>query len=518
MDHPSPGTSTRPADEAFRCGFYLHACWKFRYPFAVRTWSVNDFQGMFALLREMGFNLVMFWPPFECIPPPVGKPERDQLLFYRDLVERAQRKGLESWVVATANCTVPPEISRTPVEERHYYPERIDVRLDHPDERQAYLIHRAEMQKILNNADAYVTIDGDPGGYPQADPRHYVDVLLADRATIDEFGTHPSAQKIVPWIWCGWGSDWKRNGPWKEPIAPLNVPLLQEIKDRMTGPWELLPGRSCWDDWANGRTNFALAQEAGLINRSVLLTYELIEFEPTPPGVSIQFDHIRRVFRQEEGLIAQARGLMGNAQQPVMALPNLFFFGRAARDRDYLERSDNEVLRDLADWLGGEPDLLVPAWDCLRLGLAEIPENLPDRLATSALRSRAASFIPGGPARYLEILAAFVRARVSILVECEGGRREESQAVVIARCLAHAHEWWLLHRYVYSGESGDGFRLGYVQAGLLSPLTHALAGCGAEIIRDAVRLFALTGASPDDIRYLARDLEILSASRGEDTP
>ncbi len=465
---------------------------------------------MFTFLREFGFNLVMFWPPFESTPAPIGKAEHHQLLFYRDLVERARRKGLEVWVAQTPNCTVRPEIAAIPVEERHLYPYRVDVRLDDSAARDAYLAHRSEMQKILNNADAYVTIDGDPGSYPDAKPQAFVDVLLADRANIDRHGTHPSTQKIIPWLWSGWGADWEKNGLWNEPIELLNRPLLEEIKRVMREPWELMPGRSHRDDWANGRTNFALAEEAGLISQSVLLTYELIEFEPTPPGITIQFDHIRRVFRQEKELIARARGIMGNAQQPITALPNLYFFGRAAQDWTYLERSDDEVLRDLAKFLGGDPELLIPAWDCLRRGLQDIPDNLPERLIQSTLQSVVAAHLPGGPACYLKILAAYVKVRTSILQECEAVSSAgfEAHAETVCQCLAHAYEWWLLNRYVYSGDSGSGFRLKHVQSELLAPLITWLADFDGESpIDEGVQLFATKMRAPEeDTQFLATDL------------
>ena len=45
-----------------RLGFYLHACWTYDYPFAVRAWSRKDYDQMFQLLKRMGFNTVMLWP------------------------------------------------------------------------------------------------------------------------------------------------------------------------------------------------------------------------------------------------------------------------------------------------------------------------------------------------------------------------------------------------------------------------------------------------------------------------
>jgi hypothetical protein len=30
------------------CGFYLHACWDYAYPFAVRKWKAKDYEAMFT--------------------------------------------------------------------------------------------------------------------------------------------------------------------------------------------------------------------------------------------------------------------------------------------------------------------------------------------------------------------------------------------------------------------------------------------------------------------------------------
>ena len=99
----------------------------------------------------------------------------------------------------------------------------------------------------------------------------------------------------------------------------------------------------------------------------------------------IQFDDIRRILKQEASLLEKSRGVMGNAQQPIMALPNLFFFARATSDPGYLDRSDIDVLRDLAVFLGGDAELLVPAWQCLDLNLDSLPMDLAERLRGSLL-------------------------------------------------------------------------------------------------------------------------------------
>jgi len=449
-----------------RLGFYLHTSWEFEYPFAVRSWARQDFQNFFAFLEALDFNLLMFWPLTEAMPAPLSDADKAELQAMRTLAEDAHEHGLEFWATFCANVTSRPEIAELPFKQRHLYPFRVDVRLDDAKAKAEYLAHRAELIKVLNNADAYVTIDGDPGGYPQAQPCEFLDVLQADRETINKFGTHPKHQKVVPWLWSGWGSDWSTHGAWNEPIKPLTTPILELLKAELQEPFEILPGRSTRENWANGRVNFELAERAELIEKSVLLCYEIIEFEPTPPAVVIQFDDIRRVLKEEAPLLEKARGVMGNAQQPIMTLPNLYFFARVFREPEYSARSDEEVLHDFSAFLGGDESLLIPAWDCLRRDRSTLPDDLPARLRNSQLHSAAAQNIPSGAIRYLEILAAFVEARLGVLRACEISDDNEAKAQGIEAL----RDWWNVHRYVFSGESGTDFSLGWIHPELSAPL------------------------------------------------
>jgi len=200
-----------------RRGFYLHGCWTFNYPFAVRTWQRPDYQNMFRLLKHLGFDTVMLWPVLEAIPAPLSTADREALRQYRPIIEDAQKLGLECWLTQGAALTSRPEIRIKPWMQRSLFPHMKTVRLDDPKEAEPYLAHRAALLEILNNADAYVTIDGDPGGYPGATPSEFLTVLLHDRKTINRTGTHPKTQRVIPWIWCGWGT----KGVWQEPIEPF---------------------------------------------------------------------------------------------------------------------------------------------------------------------------------------------------------------------------------------------------------------------------------------------------------
>ena len=71
-----------------RRGFYLHACWTYNYPFAVRTWQREDYDNMFQLLKLFGYNTVMLFPATETIPSPISAADRKDLLKFREIIER----------------------------------------------------------------------------------------------------------------------------------------------------------------------------------------------------------------------------------------------------------------------------------------------------------------------------------------------------------------------------------------------------------------------------------------------
>jgi len=448
-------------------GFYLHEGWLYKHPFAVRSWSQDDFANMYQLLSRLGFDRVMNWPMFESMPAPLSEADAKALVDYRRTIDDAHAAGLEFWLAQTPNLTPPQSIAAKPWKERNPYPVWKHVRLDDPAEAAAYFAHRRAMMKIVNSADAYVTIDGDPGGYPGARPEEWLSVFLADRAAIDAHGTAPNKQRVIPWVWCGWGTDsvWggNANNP-PERIMPFVKAALEKLGPGMPEPWGLLPGRSNRANFANGRVNIVLTEEAGLMPRSTLLLYEAIEFEPSIPGSVLQFDIIRRCLRDEAQHAATCDGVFGNAQQPVMVLPNLYFFARGAADLSYLDTPDEQVLGDLADLLGGPRDLLVPAWRCMELPLEGLPADLPARLRKAALSGEAGRFIPGGQRRYLDILAAEVESRRGFL---EAIAKPVGSAAAAAANLAAATRalmgWWREHGYVNSGDENSPFSWQFVR-------------------------------------------------------
>jgi len=86
---------------------------------------------------------------------------------------------------------------------------------------------------------------------------------------------------------------------------------------------------------------------------------------------------------------------MGNAQEPILVLPNIWLFANAAQYPAYLDHDDCTILGSLAAFLGGDPDVLVPAWRSMDLNLHEIPADLPEKLRGAQLQAESARLIPG---------------------------------------------------------------------------------------------------------------------------
>ncbi len=501
------GPISSGAETGFKhCGLYVHACWLYNYPFATRTWNRPDYGRLFRLLKTFGYDEVMLWPMLEAIPSPLSADDAEALRGYRPIIENAHREGLECWLTLSL-CTTDEKIAEKPWPKRNFYAVRKDVRLDDPAEREAWLKHQAAMLAILNDADAYVTIDSDPGGYPGAKAEDFLRVFQDDRRTIDRVGVRPRSQKIMPWIWGGWGMK-----GWEEPAGPRLARLAHELevyKSAMKEGWELMPGRN-GGDYGCGRLNMPLAEKAGLMPASTLMFYDSIEGEPSVPHTKLQFDDIRRALRQERQYASRARGCFGNCQTAILQLPNIYFFVRAARDPRYLDRPDGAVLADFARLLGGPPELLVPTWSCLRLRLDQLPAELPAKLRQAELTGQAAQNIPGGPRSYLNILAAEVDSHRRLLEACRGPAKSEQEAAGrLADGVRAMVDWWTLHRYTFDRDA-KAFSWDYVwgsESGLLRQWARQNKHW-PNLVRLAAQRLAREGILPRDIAQ-ARVVEVM---------
>lgn len=475
-----------------RRGFYLHAGFVYEYPFAVRRWTRDDHAGMFRLLRRLGFDEVMTWPMVEAAPPPLSAADAACFRDYRGIIEDAHAAGLECRLAFTPNLSSREEIRTVPGIRDRVWTARNQrtFRFDRPGELDAWLEHTGRLLQCLNNADGYVFIDGDPGGYPEARPAELLAMLEGVRRELGKAAPGRSPE-IAHWLWCGWGSDWRKDGVWKSDLKSLVRAVLRAMKARPPSePWALMPGRHMTEARGNGRAVLELVEEAGMMDRSTLMLYEIVEIEPSPPAVIVQFDDIRRVLRQELKPAPAARGVMANAQTPLTCLHNLFYFARCTGDPAWLDKPDGEVLEEFARFLGGDPRALVPAWGALQPRADQIPEGAVERLRGAELRSEAAGLIPGGADRYLEALAGFLQARLEVARSVASPPRGAGEAAErLGRATAALARWWSRHRFVRDHEvaGGPGFALEFTPRALARPVREWVRASGRFLADPAAR-------------------------------
>ncbi len=486
-----------------KCGFYLHAGWVYEHPFAVRRWTRRDYAGMFRLLRRLNLDHVMIWPMVELAPPPLSDADAVYFMEFREVIEDARGAGLDCLLTFSPNLSTCEDVRAQPdIRDRVWFPHERVFRFDRGDELNAYLRHTGLLLACLDNADGYVFIDGDPGGYPGAKPTEFLAMLDGIRRGLERAapGRRP---EIVHWAWCGWGADWEKDGIWKSNLKALVGGMLAELaKNPPAEPWGLMPGRHRTEDRGNGRMVIQLADEAGLMPRSTLMLYEIIEQEPSPPAFIVHFEDIRRVLRQEMKYGPVARGVMGNAQQPVVVLQNLFYFARCVGDPSWLDRTDEEVLNEFARFLGGDADALVPAWKALDAGTETLPDDAAERVRRGRLVSDAAADIPGGPELYLDLLADFLQTCMDVRHTSAAPTRSAVEAASrLQDGLLAFVRWWSRHRYVFTGAQGNDFRASFTHPRLRGPLSdwtqEALRFLGDRILqRDIAASLAERGPMP----------------------
>lgn len=470
-----------------RRGFYLHGSWVMEHPFSVRSWDREDFAQMFRLLKHLGYNTVMIWPTPETAPMPLSAEDATTLRGYRPVIDDAKAAGLECWFTYCPSVISKDEVRALPWKDRSLYSTTQVIRLTDEATAKAYLDHRQSILRLIDNADAYVVIDGDPGGYPGAPVEEYLRILKSDQKALP-------GKRIIPWLWSGWGRDTTSKGFWTAPVAPPVRASLEALKNEMPGEFELLPGRSHREGWANGRIPVAETEKAGLMPRSTIMCYEAIEFEPTQPATVLQFDSIRQILKQESQLASTAQGVFGNCQSTVLVLPNLYFFARGAADFSYLDQPEHEVLADLARELGDTDSVLIPAWSCLKLSLTDLPADLAGKVRALKLDTDFAKSIPGGPQRYVKIIAAQVQSRRQLLeAAAEKPTTPAEAAASLTKGAKALIDWWEVHRYVGKGRKGDPFQWAFVhpsQVSILREHAKRYAAISPEVIGMAAKLMA----------------------------
>jgi len=316
--------------------------WAFNYPYSFRNWREADWQHYLDILAYQGVNLFYLWPFMEIMPVPLSPEDQAYLEECRRLIDYAQKKhGMEVWIMQCTNRVAKDRCGVADPRLRPYWrPSQEDLNPGKLEDFQAIVRSREAMYRILDNADGVCNIDSDPGFCPDSNFDDYVKVLRACREMLDRINVHGKQAKLVNWMLWGWGRKEKIQ---REGLVEHQRQALRSLKQGLPDSLWLISGQFP-EYWP-------MCREEGFGARTVLLPYGTIEFEPAYPHTTVQIDAIRDLFNGPDAQSPGLPGFLGNMQTPLLQFPNLFFFTSVLSDFDYRNRSEKDVLGDLAGYL-----------------------------------------------------------------------------------------------------------------------------------------------------------------------
>jgi len=104
-------------------GLYIHQHWPYNYPYAARTWKVEDYRGYCGGLKALGYNTVMIWPVLETMPSPPTRSDRASLKKIAEVIDMLHTElGMRVYIALCPNVGAKDEeAKKAPFEERHFF-------------------------------------------------------------------------------------------------------------------------------------------------------------------------------------------------------------------------------------------------------------------------------------------------------------------------------------------------------------------------------------------------------------
>ncbi len=359
-------------------GIHLNG-WPLNYPYAFRAWKEADWKRFVDIAWAQRINLFFLWPFMEILPVPLSAEDRAYLQEVRRVVDYAKnQRGMQVWIMQSANRIGISDCGTPDPRLRAYWVNDCQKDMNPADSAQFNRIMQSfeALYKIVNNADGFVMIDSDPGGWPQSPLSDQVKIFQGARKLLDQYSLHRDKTVLVDWMHVGWGRhkfftstdsvvaayDWTDKNP--ESDAAFMETTVRNFQQNLPEPWELIAGQSPY---------LPIVQKENVLGKTVYLPYGAIESEPAFPATNLGQEPVRKVLdraRQFPGL----QGVMGNNQLMLLQFPRTFYFFATAWDSSYESRPERDVLMDLATQLyPDQKDLIANAFLALS-------EDDPDRI------------------------------------------------------------------------------------------------------------------------------------------
>ncbi len=353
-------------------GIHLNG-WPLNYPYAFRAWKEADWKRFVDIAWAQRINLIYLWPFMEILPVPLSSADEAYLQEVQRVVDYAQRqRGMDVWIMQSANRIGTSDCGTPDPRHRAYWVNNCQKDMNPADPEQFARIERSfeAFYRIVNNADAYVMIDSDPGSWPQSPISDQVRIFNAARRLLDRYAVHRTQTRLVDWMHVGWGRhkfftstdavvaayDWTSKNPDESDVAFMGQ-TIRAFKAGVPEPWGLIAGQPPY---------LSVVRDEQVLDRTVYLPYGAIEGEPAFPATNLGQESVRRVF-DRAAEVPGLRGVMGNNQLMLLQFPRTFYFFGTAWDTKYAQRPERDVLLDLATQLyPDERDLVADAFLALR--------------------------------------------------------------------------------------------------------------------------------------------------------
>ncbi len=67
----------------------MHQHWSYKHPYAVRTWTLDDWHGYVDGIKRLGYNTILIWPMLEIMPDPLTPSDEANLAKIAKVIDMA---------------------------------------------------------------------------------------------------------------------------------------------------------------------------------------------------------------------------------------------------------------------------------------------------------------------------------------------------------------------------------------------------------------------------------------------
>ncbi len=311
---------------------YLHTHWAYNHPYAVRTWTLEDWENYLSGLTALGYDTVLIWPQLDTMPvPPTASDEAFLDKLSRVIALAHARLNMKVMIVCSPNIMPNERAANYTFETRYYWD---TCRYIDPQESAAVETMRQvrrEQFRVLAQADGIIVSDSDPGGWKDSPSADYVTFFRLNGEALRAWNADA---EVYYWMWGGW----PENGSLETFTDTLSL-----LDAQIDWPWKIL---------CTSGIHRAATERLGMAGRRAYNPYGLVEFEPTFPMT----DHNPRWFRQEMQRYDPAlypQGLMLNAQTHCLQLPYTYLAAHYARGGSYATENLEAFAQQLLRGRGG---------------------------------------------------------------------------------------------------------------------------------------------------------------------